>query len=126
MTHKIINTKEAPKPIGPYSQAVEINGFIFTSGQIALNPQTGEIESNEIESQVRQVILNLKNILKESGSGLEKVLKTTIYLKDMEHFTPVNTIYSEFFGNSKPARSTVQVSRLPKDVLIEIDCIAAK
>lgn len=126
MQKKTINSKNAPAPIGPYSQGVEIDGFIFTSGQIALDPRSGELVSNEIEHQTKQVLENLKSILESAGSGLNSVVKTTIYLKNMDHFQKVNAVYSEYFESSKPARSTVEVSRLPKDVLIEIDCIAHK
>lgn len=126
MQKKTINSKNAPAPIGPYSQGVEIDGFIFTSGQIALDPRSGELVSNEIEHQTKQILENLKSILESAGSGLNSVVKTTIYLKNMDHFQKVNAVYSEYFESSKPARSTVEVSRLPKDVLIEIDCIAHK
>ena len=123
---KYINTKNAPEPIGPYSQAIESNGFIFTSGQIAINPKNSQLIENDVEQQTHQVIKNLREVLKSSGSDLNKVIKTTIFIKDMNDFFAVNKVYEEYFGESQPARSTVEVSRLPKDVLIEIDCIAEK
>jgi 2-iminobutanoate/2-iminopropanoate deaminase len=121
-----LKTDRAPEPIGPYSQATESNGFIFTSGQIAIDPSSGEIISGKIEEQTRQVIKNLQEVLLAGNSSLEKVVKTTIFLNDMNNFAKVNEIYSEYFATSKPARSTVEVSCLPKNVLIEIDCIATK
>jgi len=123
---KYIHSDNAPAPIGPYSQAIDVNGFIFTSGQIALDPQTGNIVSEEIEAQVHQVIKNLQAVLIEAGSGLSKVVKTTIFLANMNDFAKVNEIYGSYFASTKPARSTVEVSVLPKNVLVEIDCIAVK
>ncbi len=119
-----LKTNNAPEPIGPYSQATEINGLIFTSGQIAIDPSSGEVISQNIEQQTRQVIKNLEAVLQSGNSSLEKVVKTTIFLSDMDNFVKVNNVYSEYFSNSKPARSTVEVSCLPKNVLIEIDCVA--
>jgi len=124
MEKKMIFSEQAPEPIGPYSQAVQIENFIFTSGQISINPKTNELVSGVVQEQTRQVIENLKSVLEEAGSALENVIKTTIYLKNMNDFTEVNQVYASYFGHSQPARSTVEVSRLPKDVLIEIDCIA--
>ncbi|MEJ2055048.1 MAG: RidA family protein [Calditrichaceae bacterium] len=126
MKIKPIQTIKAPEPIGPYSQAVEVNGFIYTSGQIAVNPESGQIIQSGVEEQTRIVLENLKAILESAGSGLDKVIKTTIYLKNMEDFPVVNTAYSVYFTKMLPARSTVEVSRLPKDVLVEIDCVAVK
>ena len=123
---KIIYSDNAPDPIGPYSQAVEINGFIFSSGQIAIDPSNGEIISDKLEDQVHQVIKNLQSVLKAAGSDLSKVVKTTIYITNMNDFSAINKIYNDYFGQTKPARSTVEVSALPKNVLIEIDCIAIK
>lgn len=123
---KIIYTENAPDPIGPYSQAVESNGLIFSSGQIALDASTGEMVSKDLEKQVHQVISNLKSVLVAAGSDLNKVVKTTIFLADMNSFAVANKIYGAYFGQSKPARSTVEVSCLPKNALIEIDCIATK
>ncbi len=122
---KTISTDKAPQAIGPYSQAVEYNGMIFTSGQIALLPN-GELAGEDIDTQTRQVLNNLSEVLKEAGSSLQKVLKTTIFLADMNDFAKVNAIYEEFFGTHKPSRSTVAVKTLPKNVKIEIDCIAVK
>jgi 2-iminobutanoate/2-iminopropanoate deaminase len=126
MSIKIVKSEKAPAPIGPYSQAIEANGFIFTSGQIAIDPQNGTLLNSGVEDQAKLVFENLKAVLEAGGSGLNKVIKTTIYLKDMNEFTKVNSIYSDYFGSSLPARSTVEVSRLPKDVQIEVDCIAVK
>ena len=126
MSIKIVKSEKAPAPIGPYSQAIEANGFIFTSGQIAIDPQNGTLLNSGVEDQAKLVLENLKAVLEAGGSGLNKVIKTTIYLKDMNEFTKVNSIYSDYFGSSLPARSTVEISRLPKDVQIEVDCIAVK
>ena len=123
---KAIQTKLAPQPIGPYSQAVESNGFIFTSGQIAINPQTNALIEGDVTAQAKQVFENLKAVLEAAGSDLNHVVKTTIFLQDLGDFTRVNEIYAAYFGKAAPARSTVQVARLPKDVLIEVDCIAEK
>ncbi len=121
---KVINTPEAPKAIGPYSQAVVVNGLLFTSGQIAINPKTNQIEAETIEEQTKQVMKNLHALLRASNASFDNVVKTTIFLKDMNTFGTVNEIYGSYFSNHKPARSTVEVSRLPKDVLIEIELIA--
>ena len=119
----IINTKNAPEAIGPYSQAVKNGDLIFCSGQIALRPD-GALESGDIGVQTKQVLKNLGEVLKQAGSSLSKVVKTTVYLSDMENFAAMNEVYDELFGEHKPARATVEVSRLPRDVLVEIDCIA--
>ena len=124
MTKKIIHSKSAPEPIGPYSQAVQFENLIFTSGQIAIDPKTNELIPGGVEDQTRQVLENLRTILDAANASLDSVLKTTIFLKSMDDFVKVNTVYERFFGESVPARSTVEVSRLPKDVLVEIDCIA--
>jgi 2-iminobutanoate/2-iminopropanoate deaminase len=121
---EIIETVAAPRPIGPYSQAMRAGGFVFLSGQIALDPGTGDVVAGDTSAQARRVLLNLKAVLEASGSGLSKVVKTTIYLTDLNDFGVVNQVYGEFFGEVKPARSTVQVSRLPKEVRVEIDAIA--
>lgn len=123
---KKIKSEQAPAPIGPYSQAVEANGFIFTSGQIALDPVSNQLLSGDAAAQARLVFENLKAVLAAAGSSLEQVVKTTIYLKNMDDFGAVNEVYATYFGQSLPARSTVEVSRLPKDVLVEVDCIAAR
>jgi len=120
---KQIQTHEAPQAIGPYSQAIKSGGFVYTSGQIALTPD-GRLAGEDIQTQTRQVLTNLQCILEAAGVSLEHVIKTTIYLSDMNDFEAVNAIYGEYFGTHRPARSTVEVSRLPKDVRIEIECIA--
>ena len=120
---KIVSTNQAPQAIGPYSQAICVNGMVYTSGQIGLTP-SGEMVQG-IEAQTRQVLENLKAILKNAGSGFDKVVKTTIFLSDMDSFGIVNGIYAEFFGEHKPARSTVAVKSLPKEALVEIECIAS-
>lgn len=122
---KQVNTKKAPPAIGPYSQAIEINGFVFCSGQIGIDPKSGNLLSS-LEVQTRQVLNNLSEVLKASGSDLDLVVKTTIYLKNISDFAVVNSIYGEYFSIHKPARATVEVSNLPKDALIEIDAIAVK
>jgi 2-iminobutanoate/2-iminopropanoate deaminase len=120
---ELVNSENIAPAIGPYSHAVKYNGLIYTSGQIALMPN-GELVENDIKKQTRQVFANLKNVLDEVDSDLSKVIKATIYLKDMDDFGIVNVLYAEEFGDHKPARSTVAVKTLPKDVLIEIDVIA--
>lgn len=118
-----IYTKNAPDAIGPYSQAVKVNGLVFTSGQIAINPATGNVEADTIESQTEQVCTNLKNVLEASGSSLEKAVKTVCFLKDMDDFAAFNAIYGKYF-TEKPARSCVAVKTLPKNVLVEVEVIA--
>jgi 2-iminobutanoate/2-iminopropanoate deaminase len=118
-----IQTNNAPSAIGPYSQAVEINGMVYTSGQIALTPEGKMLEEN-LELQTKQVLNNLSEVLKASNSGLGQVVKTTIFLADMDSFAVVNEIYASFFNDHKPVRSTVAVKTLPKNALIEIDAIA--
>ncbi len=120
---KFIQTKEAPQAIGPYSQAVEVNGFIYTSGQIALNDK-GIMIADDVENQTHQVMKNLFYVLEASGAHFNDVIKTTIFLVDMKDFDKVNAIYAHYFGNHKPVRSTVAVKTLPKNALVEIDCIA--
>jgi 2-iminobutanoate/2-iminopropanoate deaminase len=120
----IISTDRAPKALGPYSQALKAGGFIFCSGQIPINPATNAIEATTIEDQTRQAITNLKNVLETAGSSLARVVKTTVFIKDMNDFAALNKVYAELFGDTKPARSCVEVARLPKDVLVEIECIA--
>jgi len=126
-THKIIHTDDAPKAIGPYSQAVILNSsdLIFTSGQIGIDPKTNNLVEG-IENQTRQVFKNLIAILKEAGSSLDKVVKTTVLLKDINNFALVNKIYDSYFGDHKPARSCFEVANLPKGALIEIEVIAYK
>ncbi|MSP64356.1 MAG: RidA family protein [Ignavibacteria bacterium] len=121
----IINTPNAPAPIGPYNQGVITNGkLLFTAGQIALDPKSGEIIGTNIEEQTKQVCENLSNILLSAGTSASNVVKTTVFLKNFNDFASMNKIYGEYFGNSAPARSTVEVVRLPKDVLVEIELIA--
>lgn len=122
---QIISTASAPQAIGPYSQAVVHNGLLFVSGQIPIDPETNVMIQGDVTAQARRVLTNLKAIIEAAGSSLDRVLKTTIYLKDMSSFSDVNMIYGEFFTANWPARATVEVSRLPKDALVEIDCIAS-
>jgi 2-iminobutanoate/2-iminopropanoate deaminase len=119
-----ISTKKAPAAIGPYSQAVKTSGLLFVSGQIAINPETGHLVAGSIEAETRQVLNNLAAILQAAGTSFDNVIKTTIFLKDMNDFQVVNEIYGSVFRPPFPARATVEVSRLPKDVNVEIDCIA--
>ncbi len=121
---KIINTQNSPAPIGPYSQAVAVNGFLFVSGQIPANPETGAIVSTGIRDEARQVMENLKAILVEAGITFDNVIKTTIFLTDMQSFAQVNEIYGSYFNTQFPARETVQVAALPKNVNVEISVIA--
>lgn len=118
-----ISTKNAPQAIGPYSQAIKSGGLVFSSGQIGLKPD-GELAGSDISVQTGQVLDNLAEVLKAAGSELTKVVKTTVYLADMEDFAAMNDVYKGYFNENKPARATVEVSRLPKDVLVEIECIA--
>ena len=119
----IISTPNAPQAIGPYSQAIEINGMIYTSGQIGLMP-SGQMAGNGIISQTNQILKNLRAVLEAGNSSLDNVIKTSIFLADMDDFVSVNEIYAEYFGDHKPARSTVAVKTLPKNALVEIECIA--
>lgn len=123
---KIISTDKAPAAIGPYSQAVEVNGLVFTSGVIPIIPETGELVEGGIEKQAEQAIGNLKALIEASGAKIEDTIKTVVFIKDMNDFAKVNEIYSHFFAGDCPARSCVEVARLPKDVLIEIEAIVAK
>ncbi|MBO7483076.1 MAG: RidA family protein [Kiritimatiellae bacterium] len=119
-----IATEAAPKALGPYSQALKAGSFIFCSGQIPINPATNSVEATTIEDQTRQSITNLRNVLEKAGSSLSNVVKTTVFIKDMNDFAALNAVYAEMFGDTKPARSCVEVARLPKDVKVEIECIA--
>ncbi|MGL1933882.1 MAG: RidA family protein [Fibrobacterales bacterium] len=121
---KQIKTSKAPMALGPYSQAVLSRGTLYSSGQIALNPHTKKIEGSTIEEQTRQVLTNIEAILLEAGMTLSNVVKTTVFMQNLEDFAQMNAVYEEAFGESKPARATVEVSRLPADALIEIECIA--
>ena len=122
---ELINTKSAPKAIGPYSQAVCAGNMIFTSGQISLEPETGEVIGESIDEQTHRVCKNLRAVLSAAGGSLETVVKTSCYLSDMKNFVRFNEVYGEYF-TGKPARSCVEVSRLPKDVLVEIDVVAER
>ncbi len=122
---KILNTKNAPQPIGPYSQGIEADGLIFLSGQIALNPATGEMAEGLVQ-QTHQVLTNARAVLESAGCSLANAIKTTIYLRNMADFAEFNKVYAEYFKENPPARTTVEVSALPKNALIEIDIIARK
>ena len=121
---EVVSTLNAPQAIGPYSQAIKHGGLVFVSGQIPLNPQ-GELVEGDIKVQTRQVLTTLQNILKAAGTDFNNVLKTTVFLKDMAEFAQMNEVYAEFFPTHKPARATVQVARLPRDVSVEIEVVAA-
>lgn len=121
---EVIATKQAPAAIGPYSQAIRANGFIFASGQIPLDPVTSNVIPGSIAEQTQRVLMNVTEILKASGSSMDKVVKTTVFLKNMTDFATMNEVYSKFFTGTPPARSTVEVARLPKDVLVEIEVVA--
>jgi 2-iminobutanoate/2-iminopropanoate deaminase len=121
---EIIETTDAPAPIGPYSQAIRAQGLIFVSGQIPLNPQTGQVVEGGIEAQAHQVMKNLSAILKAAGSDFGRVVKTTAFLTTLDDFPRFNQVYGEYLGEGKPARSTVQVTRLPKEILVEVEAIA--
>ncbi len=123
---KVISTANAPQAIGPYSQAIEAGGFIFVSGQIPLIPATGELVEGSVEVQTARVLENLKAILEAAGSSLESVVKTTVYITNMDDFAKVNGIYGQYFQENPPARVCVEVSKLPKGALVEIDVIAAR
>ena len=120
----VVFTPRAPKPIGPYSQAIRANGFLFISGQVGFDPQTGEFVGNDVRSQTERVLENLKAILEAAGMSLNHVVKTTVFLKDMNDFPAMNEAYAKYFSAAPPARSTVQAARLPKDALVEIDVVA--
>ena len=120
-----VSTEKAPKALGPYSQALKAGGFVWCSGQIPINPATGAIEAVTIEDQTRQAIENLSNVLAAAGTSLSAVVKTTVFIKDMNDFAALNGVYAEMFGDTKPARSCVEVARLPKDVKVEIEAVAA-
>jgi 2-iminobutanoate/2-iminopropanoate deaminase len=121
---EVITTKDGPKAIGPYSQAIKATGFVFVSGQVAIEPATQQVITGDVATQTDRVIKNLAGILKAAGSGLGKVVRTTVFLKNMNDFVAMNEVYGKHFTADFPARSTVEVSRLPKDVLVEIDVIA--
>jgi len=121
---EVIATSDGPKAIGPYSQAIKANGFVFVSGQVAFDPATQQIIEGDVSAQTDRVLQNLSAILKAAGSSLEKVVKSSVFLKNMADFGAMNEVYGRYFPQAPPARSTVEVARLPKDVLVEIDVIA--
>jgi 2-iminobutanoate/2-iminopropanoate deaminase len=121
---QIIQTEQAPKAIGPYSQAIKSNGFVFASGQIPIVPETGEFVAGGIAEQTEQVLKNLSRVLEAAGSALNRVVKTTVFLADMEEFAAMNEVYGKFFSDEPPARATVEASRLPRDARVEIEAIA--
>ena len=121
---KIVSTEKAPKAIGPYSQAIRTENLVFTAGQLGLDPVTMELAPDGVEAQTRQALTNLKHVLEIADSGLNYVVKTTVFLQDMKDFAQMNAVYAEFFPENPPARSTVQVAALPKGGLVEIECIA--
>ncbi len=124
MDLKVIHTNKAPAAVGPYSQAIQAGNMLFISGQIPLDPATGELIQGSIEDETKQCLENLKAILEEAGTSLEKVIKVTVFIKDMNQFGRINAIYEEYFSKHKPARACVEVARLPKDVNVEIELIA--
>ena len=123
---KVISTDKAPSAIGPYSQAIEVNGMVYTSGVIPVIPATGEIVEGGVEAQADQAFKNLCNLVEASGSKVENIVKTTVFIKEMNDFAAINEVYATFFEGAYPARSCVEVARLPKDVMLEIEAIATK
>jgi 2-iminobutanoate/2-iminopropanoate deaminase len=121
----VVLTEKGPKPIGPYSQAIKSGGFLFASGQVALDPRSNEFLSGDIRQQTERVLENIKGILEGGGANLHHVVKTTVFLKDMNDFAAMNEVYGKYFSSAPPARSTVQVARLPKDALVEIEVVAS-
>ncbi|HEY7558415.1 MAG TPA: RidA family protein [Candidatus Binatia bacterium] len=124
MARETISTDHAPKAIGPYAQAIKANGFVYTAGQIAIDPKTGNFVEGGIKEQTRQVLANLKAVLEASGASLNQAVKATVFLKSMADFAAMNEVYAEYLGNSKPARSTVAAAELPRNALVEIDLVA--
>lgn len=122
---EVVATENAPQALGPYSQAIKAGGFVWCSGQIPIDPAVNAVTATTIEDQTRQAITNLRHVLETAGAGLDKVVKTTVFISDMNDFAALNTVYAEMFGATKPARSCVQVARLPKDVKVEIEAVAA-
>jgi len=123
---KTIATEQAPKALGPYSQAIESNGLVYCSGQIPINPASGDIDAKDIAGQTRQAVQNLSAVLEEAGTSLAKVVKTTVFMADLDDFAVMNAVYAQLFGDNKPARACVQIARLPKDAKVEIEAIAEK
>lgn len=121
---EIVSTEKAPGAIGPYSQAVKCGNFVFVSGQIPIDPSTGNFVSEDVAEQTEQVLKNLQAVLEAAGSGIDRVVKTTVFLADMNDFGVMNDVYGRYFGSDSPARATVQAARLPRDARVEIDCIA--
>jgi 2-iminobutanoate/2-iminopropanoate deaminase len=124
MTRETVRTDNAPKAIGPYEQAIKANGFLYTAGQIPLDPKSGNLVEGDIGAQTRRVLENLKAVLEAGGSSLDRVVKATVFLKNMADFAPMNEVYAQYLGNAKPARSTVAVAALPRGALVEIDLVA--
>ena len=124
MKHQVIHTDNAPAAIGPYSQAIKAGNLLFVSGQVPFVPATGEIVEGDVKAQTAQSLKNLQAILKEAGADFSNVVKTTVFIKDMNEFAQINEVYAEYFGENKPARACVEVARLPKDVKVEIELIA--
>lgn len=124
MNKEVVNTEKAPAALGPYSQAIKFGNLLFSSGQIPMDSATGEIVADDVENQTRQVLENVRAVLEEAGTSLDKVLKTTVFIKNMDDFGKINDVYAEYFTENPPARSTVEVARLPKDVQVEIEVIA--
>ena len=124
MKHEVIHTNDAPAALGPYSQAIKAGNLLFVSGQVPLVPETMEVVEGDVQAQTAQSLKNLKAILAESGADFSNVVKTTVFIKDMNEFGAINEVYAEYFGENKPARACVEVARLPKDVKVEIDVIA--
>ena len=120
----VVSTKSAPQAIGPYSQAIRANGFVYTSGQIAIDPANGTVIQGDVAAQTERVLRNVEAILQSAGTSMQKVVKSTVFLKNMSDFAAMNEVYGRFWSSDPPARSTVEVARLPKDVLVEIDVIA--
>lgn len=126
MEKKVLHTVKAPAAIGPYSQAIEVNGFVFASGQIPINPATGEMVAGDVKEQTRQALTNASEVMKAAGLDLSHVVKTTVFLADMNDFAAMNEVYATFFSAPFPARSAVAVKTLPKGALVEVECIAVK
>ena len=124
MTREVVQTENAPKAIGPYQQAIKADGFIYTAGQIPIDPKTANFVEGDISAQTRQVLENLKAVLEAGGSALDRVVKATVFLKNMADFAAMNEVYAQYLGSAKPARSTIAVAELPRGALIEIDLVA--
>ena len=122
----VISTKNAPAAIGPYSQAIEVNGMVYTSGMIPINPQTGELVTGSVEEQAEQAFSNLKALIEASGSTMDQVVKTVVFISNMDDFGKINTVYEKYFEEPYPARSCVEVARLPKDVAVEVEAVVLK